>query len=153
MNKYWKAMKCSNFYNFCDIWYEIYMAQWLWNYLIALFLPASNKLSTNFLLWRCKAYSKVWLKVWHLIEGSAYLMLTWCIVSNLKTIKNNEDKKMCLLCKIIRYLINTLWISLEKGKWFDFNHSLGCVYPTLYVIRLLGQVYYFILLICYPCSS
>ena len=36
--------------------------------------------------------------------------------------------KMCLLCKTIlkvRYLINILWISLEKGECFDFNHPLG----------------------------
>ena len=24
-----------------------------------------------------------------------------------------------------------LWVSLEKGECFDFNHSLGCFYPTL----------------------
>ena len=35
---------------------------------------------------------------------------------------------------------------------FDFNHSLGCVYPTLYIIRLLRCVYHFSLLICYPSS-
>ena len=45
-----------------------------------------------------------------------------------------------------------LWISLKKGECFDFNHSLGCVYPTLYIIRLLGRAYHFSLLICYPCS-
>ena len=47
---------------------------------------------------------------------------------------------MCLLFKTIlkvTYLIIILWISLEKGECFDFNHSLGCVYPTLYIIRLL----------------
>ena len=32
--------------------------------------------------------------------------------------------------------------------------TLSGVYPTLYVIiRLLGRVYHFSLLICYPCSS
>ena len=35
---------------------------------------------------------------------------------------------------------------------FDFNRSLGCVYPTLYIGRLLGWVYHFSLLICYPHS-
>ena len=48
---------------------------------------------------------------------------------------------LCLLCKTIlkvSYLINVLWISLEKGESFDFNHSLGCVYLTLYLIRILG---------------
>ena len=43
---------------------------------------------------------------------------------------------LCLLCKTIlkvSYLIIILWIALEKGECFDFNHSLGCVYPTLYI--------------------
>ena len=63
---------------------------------------------------------------------------------------------MCLLCKTIlkvSYLIIILWIALEKREYFDFNHSLGCVYPNLYIFRLLGWVYRFSLLICYPCSS
>ena len=61
-----------------------------------------------------------------------------------------------LLCKTIlkvSYLIIVLWSSLEKETCFDSSYSLGCVYPTLYVIRLLGWVYLFSLLICYPCSS
>ena len=37
---------------------------------------------------------------------------------------------------IVSYLIIILWITLEKGECFDFNHSLGCVYPTLYTSRL-----------------
>ena len=52
-----------------------------------------------------------------------------------------SDKKLCLLCKTIlrvSYLIIVLWITLEKGEFVDFNHSLGCVYLTLYIIRLLG---------------
>ena len=42
--------------------------------------------------------------------------------------------------------------------YFDFNHSLGCVYPTLYTLyttvhcRLLHRVYHFSFLICYPSS-
>ena len=43
-------------------------------------------------------------------------------------------KLLCLLCKTIlkvRYLIVSLWISMETGDCFDFKHSLGCVYPTL----------------------
>ena len=35
---------------------------------------------------------------------------------------------------------------------FDFNRTLGCVYPTLYIGRLLDWVYHFSLLICYPPS-
>ena len=64
-------------------------------------------------------------------------------------------EKLSLLCKTIlkvSYLIIILWIFLEKGGCIDFNHSLGCVYPTLYIIRLLGSVYHFSLLICYPYS-
>ena len=39
-------------------------------------------------------------------------------------------------------------ISLKINTiYFDFNHSLGCVYPTLYTIRLLHRF-----LICYPSS-
>ena len=43
-----------------------------------------------------------------------------------------------------------LWISVEEGDCFDFNHSLGCVFLTLYIIRLLGRVYHFNLLISDP---
>ena len=62
---------------------------------------------------------------------------------------------LCLLCKTslkVRYVIIILWISLEKGACFDYNHSWECVYPSLYIIRFLGQVYHFSLLICYPYS-
>ena len=48
---------------------------------------------------------------------------------------NSAEKFLCLLCNTIlkvSYLIIILWITLEKGECFDFNHSLGCVYPTLY---------------------
>ena len=54
--------------------------------------------------------------------------------------------------KQIRYLIIILLISLEKGDCFDFSHPLGYVYPALYIIKLLDQVYLFSLLICYPLS-
>ena len=50
-------------------------------------------------------------------------------------------------------MIIILWVPLEKGECFDFNHSLRCVYPTLYIIRLLGRVYHLSFLICYPSSS
>ena len=60
---------------------------------------------------------------------------------------------MCKTILKVRNLIIILWISLEKGEYFDFNHFLGCIYPTLYIItRFLGQAYHFSLLICYPCS-
>ena len=42
---------------------------------------------------------------------------------------------------------------MGKGECFDFNYSLGCVYPTLYIIRLLCRAYHFSLLSCYPSSS
>ena len=65
------------------------------------------------------------------------------------------QKNCCLLCKTIlkvTYLIIILWISLEKGECFEFNHSLGCVCPTLYMIRFLDRVYHFSLVIYYHCS-
>ena len=65
-------------------------------------------------------------------------------------------KLLCLFCKTIpklRFLITTLWISLKKGERLDFNHPLGNL-PLFYTIRirLLGQVYHFSLLLCYPYS-
>ena len=35
----------------------------------------------------------------------------------------------------------------------DLNHSLGCLPFCINIIRLLGRVYHFSLLICYTCSS
>ena len=58
-----------------------------------------------------------------------------------------------LLCRTllkVSYLIIIMWISLEKGGYFDLNQSLQCVYPTLHIIRLLGKVYHFSLLIVIP---
>ena len=49
-------------------------------------------------------------------------------------------------------LIIILWIFLENGECFNFNDSSGCAYPTLNIMRLLGQVYRLRLLVCYPCS-
>ena len=63
-----------------------------------------------------------------------------CLCSLLPGVTSTE-KLLCLSCKSIlkvSYLIIILWISLEKGECFDFNHSLGCFYPPLYIIRLLG---------------
>ena len=37
-----------------------------------------------------------------------------------------------MLFSIMKYVIITLWITFEKGECFDFNHSLGCGYPTIY---------------------
>ena len=77
-----------------------------------------------------------------------------CLCSLLPGVTSTE-KLLCLSCKSIlkvSYLIIILWISLEKGECFDFNHSLGCFYPPLYIIRLLGWVCHFSLLICYSCS-
>ena len=64
----------------------------------------------------------------------------------------SAHKLLYLLCKTIlkvKYQIIIMWISLEKGECFYFNHSLGFVYPILYIT---GQVYHFRMLICYPCS-
>ena len=43
--------------------------------------------------------------------------------------------------------------SLEKGKVFWFQSLFRVYLPySIYIIRLLGRVYHFSLLICYPCS-
>ena len=66
----------------------------------------------------------------------------------------SAKKVWCLLCKTIlkvSYFIIILWITLEKGECFDFNHSLWCVCPTLYIFWLLSWVYHFSSLICYHC--
>ena len=43
-----------------------------------------------------------------------------------------------------------LLLQMEKGEYFDFNHSSRWVYPTK--VGLLGQVYHFSLMMCYSCS-
>ena len=48
---------------------------------------------------------------------------------------------MCKTILTVSYLVIILWISLEKGECFDFNHFFGCAYPTSYIIRLLRWVY------------
>ena len=57
-------------------------------------------------------------------------------VKGLKLIVKELDKQNIRAGVIlkVRYLIIILWISLKKGECFGFNHSLGCVYPTLYII-------------------
>ena len=52
----------------------------------------------------------------------------------------------------VNYLIIIPWISLKYGESFDFNHTLECVYCTLYIIRLLDRVYHLSLVNFYPCS-
>ena len=44
-----------------------------------------------------------------------------------------------------------MWSFLDNGECFDINNSSGCVYPTLYIMRLLGRVYALSSLICYHC--
>ena len=80
------------------------------------------------------------------------LLLYFVCLQFLQVGVTSAEKLLCLLCKVISkvsYLIIILWISLKKGECFDFNHSLVCVYPTLYISRRLCQVYHFSLLICY----
>ena len=65
-----------------------------------------------------RAWRLLCLFLWFLFSSSLAPLIKsyWCI------------KMLCLLCKTIlkvRYLINILWISLEKGECFDFNHPLG----------------------------
>ena len=55
----------------------------------------------------------------------------------------------CLSCKTIKSASDHYFVDF-LGKW----SVLICVCSTLYnIIRLLGQVYRFNMLICYPCSS
>ena len=84
-----------------------------------------------------------------IVSVSLFLLYFLCLWSLYLGVTSAE-KLLCLLK--VSYLIIILWISLKKGQCFDFNHSLGCVYPTLYIIRLLGRVYLFSLVICYYCS-
>ena len=89
------------------------------------------------------------------VSVSLFLLGFLCLWS-LYVGTTSAEKLLCLLCKTISkvsYLIIILWISLGKGECFDFNHFLRCVYPTIYISRLLSRVYHFSLLICYPCSS
>ena len=89
------------------------------------------------------------------VSVSLFFLYFLCLWS-LQLGVTSAEKLLCLLCKTIlkvNYLIIILWIFLEKGGCFDFNHSLGCVYPTMYIIRLLCRFYHFSLLICYPSSS
>ena len=60
---------------------------------------------------------------------------------SLSLVPLSEGKLLCLLYKAIlkvSYLIIILRFSSERGECFDFSHALGCVYPTLYIIRFLG---------------
>ena len=46
----------------------------------------------------------------------------------------SAEKLLCLLCETISKvscLIIILRIFLQKGECFDWNNSLGCVYPSL----------------------
>ena len=96
---------------------------------------------------------------WYMINGQL-LRLFHCsifafFVSGIIDQALLVHRNLCLFCKTIskvRFLIFTLWISLKKGECFDLNLSLGSL-PYFYItIRLLGQVYHFYLLNCYPYS-
>ena len=91
-----------------------------------------------------------WLEQWLLCAFFVFSLFPFSLVP-----LTSAEKLLCLLCKTISkvsYQIIILWISLKKGEYFDFSHSLGCVYPTLYISRLLQQVYHFSLVISFPCS-
>ena len=62
-----------------------------------------------------------------------YFLCFW----SLYLVLTSAEKLLCLLCKTISK-VSYLWITLEKTECFDFSHYLGCVYATLYIIRLLG---------------
>ena len=68
---------------------------------------------------------------WLLCVSLFFLHYSLCVLG-----VTSAENLLCLLCKTIlkvSYLIIILWISLEKAECFDFIHSLGCVYPTLYI--------------------
>ena len=91
-----------------------------------------------------------WLEHYAVVSVSLFF-LYFLFLWSLQLGVTSAEKLLCLLCKTISkvsYLIIILWISSEKGEYFDFNRSLGCVYP---IIRLLGRVYYFNLLIFNSC--
>ena len=88
------------------------------------------------------------------VSISLFFIYIFCLWSLYQGV-TRAQKLVCLLRKTI--LINSqvsehyFMDFLEKRECFGLTHSLGCVYPTLYIIRLLGRVYHFSLLICYPC--
>ena len=91
---------------------------------------------------------------WNLMSVFLLLLYFICLWSLYLEVTSAE-KFLCLSCKTIlkvSYLIIILWISPRKGECVELNHSLGCVYPTSYIIRVLGQVYHFSLLVFYLCS-
>ena len=67
-----------------------------------------------------------------------YFLCLWAF----KVGVTSAEKLLCIFSKTIlkvSYLIIILWISLETRDGFHFNHSLGCLHPTLYIIiRFLG---------------
>ena len=68
------------------------------------------------------------------VSVSLFFLYFLCLWS-LELGVTSAEKLLYLLCKTklkVSYLIIILWIALEKAECFDFNHSLGCVYPTLY---------------------
>ena len=78
------------------------------------------------------------------VSVSLFFIYIFCLWSLYQGVTRAQNL-LCLLCKSI--LINSqvsehyFMDFLEKGECFDLNHSLGCAYPTLYIIRLLGRVY------------
>ena len=86
------------------------------------------------------------------VSISLFFIYIFCLWSLYQGV-TRAQKLVCLLRKTI--LINSqvsehyFMDFLEKGECFGLTHSLGCVYPTLYIIRLLGRVYHFTFLICY----
>ena len=95
-----------------------------------------------FVVSRCQS---LYLGGWNMAVVSVslfflYFLSLWSLQLEVIT----AEKLVFLLCKAllkVSYLIITLWISLEKVKYFDSNHSLGC------------NNHSFSLLIWYPCLS
>ena len=62
---------------------------------------------------------------------SLFFPYFYCLWS-LKLGVTSAEKLLCKTILKVSYLLIILWISLEKGECFDFNHSLECVYRLPY---------------------
>ena len=84
----------------------------------------------NFLYFVVSRCQSLYLGGWNMAVVSVslfflYFLSLWSLQLEVIT----AEKLVFLLCKAllkVSYLIITLWISLEKVKCFDSNHSLGC---------------------------
>ena len=75
------------------------------------------------------------------------------VVASVSLVVTSPWRMLCFYGKTIskvRFQVSGLGISLKKKECFGFNHSLESLPYFIHQNRLLGQVYHFSLLICYP---